>query len=210
MEQHAAISRILKLGVDPGKSFFLHVGGNQWYKNRLGVLRTFSNLQKRTERRAFKLVMVGKPWTDEMRKFILENGIRDSVLELIGVADEDLRALYSTAIMLLFPSLQEGFGWPIVEAQACGCPVATSNRAPMNEVAGDAAIYIDPEDPSSAAEVLNDALDKLADIREWSLQNAERFKSGMVDSYISVYRKVCSETPVRHRVHQTAGNILQL
>ena len=106
------------------------------------------------------LVMVGKPWTAEMRRFILEHGMSDVTMELTGVDNEDLRALYSTATMMLFPSLQEGFGWPIVEAQACGCPVATSGRSPMDEVGGDAAIYIDPENPESAAAVLKARLSR--------------------------------------------------
>ena len=56
---------------------------------------------------------------------------------------------------MLFPSFQEGLGWPILEAQACGCPVATSGRSPMNEVGGDAAIYIDPDSPASADNTKN-------------------------------------------------------
>ena len=140
METTEAASRLRKLFVDPGQSFLLHVGGNQWYKNRLGVLRIFALLRKLTTPETLTLVMVGKPWTTEMRRFVANNGLANVTLELTAVADEDLRALYSTATLLLFPSLEEGFGWPIVEAQACGCPVATSRRSPMDEVAG-AAIY---------------------------------------------------------------------
>jgi glycosyltransferase involved in cell wall biosynthesis len=141
--------------------------------------------------------MVGKPWTAEMRQFILENRMGEVTLELTGVADEDLRALYSTATMLLFPSLQEGFGWPIVEAQACGCPVATSRRSPMDEVGGNAAIYVDPENPESAAAILHQALPGLAGMRESSMANAARFRSGMVDSYLSLYERVCNEKAAR-------------
>ena len=103
------------------------MGGNQWYKNRLGVLRIFSILTKLPVGGSLKLLMVGKPWTLEMRRFVLEHGLSDATLELTGVAEEDLRALYSMASVMIFPSFQEGFGWPIIEAQACGCPVATSN-----------------------------------------------------------------------------------
>jgi glycosyltransferase involved in cell wall biosynthesis len=190
MEMSEAEPRLRRLSVQPDQPFLLHVGGNQWYKNRMGVLRIFSLLRQLSSSQDLKLVMVGKPWTDEMRRFVTENGLSRSTSELKAVADEDLRALYSTATLLLFPSLEEGFGWPIVEAQACGCLVATSNRSPMDEVAGDAAIYLDPENPTLAATTLKGALDRLAINREASLRNAARFKSGMVDAYIALYEKV--------------------
>ena len=197
MARCEAEKRLSKLSVNPSQPFILHVGGNQWYKNRLGVLRIFSVLRKLSTGQALKLVMVGQPWTTEMRQFISENRMSDLTLELPGVANEDLRALYSTATMMLFPSLQEGFGWPIVEAQACGCPVATSNSSPMNEVGGEAAIYIDPENPGSAASILNRALEGVSEMRAPSLANAARFRSGMIDSYLSLYKKVLKDKTAR-------------
>lgn len=192
MEEREAAIRVRKLGIDVVQPFLLHIGGNYWYKNRLGVLRIFSALRQLTPGRTFSLVMVGQPWTAEMRQFVLDHNLGNAARVLTGVANEDLRALYSTATMMLFPSLQEGFGWPIVEAQACGCPVATSKRPPMEEVAGAAAIYINPENPESAAASLRVALERVADMREACLLNAARFRSGMVEKYLSVYEKVCS------------------
>jgi glycosyltransferase involved in cell wall biosynthesis len=199
MEQHEAVARIRKLHVDPSRPFLLHVGANQWYKNRLGVLRIFFAFRKLTVEQDLKLVMVGKPWTAEMRRFVAENQLADVTLELTGVAGEDLRALYSTALMLLFPSLQEGFGWPIIEAQACGCPVLTSNRAPMDEVGGSGAIYIDPENPELAAATIKCSLMKLSGLRELGLQNAARFSQpAMIDAYVFLYeraqRQLCAST----------------
>ena len=191
METDEAASRLQQLGIDPNQRFLLHVGGNQWYKNRLGVLRIFSILTKLAVGGSLKLLMVGKPWTLEMRRFVLEQGLSNATLELTGVAEEDLRALYSMASMMIFPSFQEGFGWPIIEAQACGCPVVTSNRSPMNDVGGNAAIYIDPDNPESAAAAVQRTLCGVAGIRELSLANAARFEgSGMIDSYLSLYDKV--------------------
>jgi glycosyltransferase involved in cell wall biosynthesis len=194
MSRDEAMARIHKLRIDLGRTFFLHVGGNQWYKNRVGVLRIFSSLRKQIPQQNPKMVMVGKPWTDDMRRFVSENGLKDVTFELPGIQDEDLRALYSTAAMLLFPSLDEGFGWPIIEAQACGCPVLTSGRPPMDEVGGTAAVYVDPENPEAAAAAVVLALNKAADLREASLQNAARFSSSaMIQGYLSLYEKVCSE-----------------
>jgi glycosyltransferase involved in cell wall biosynthesis len=197
MATYDAKLRLRKLSVEPSQPFILHVGGNQWYKNRLGVLRIFAVLRKFSTGRALKLVMVGEPWTKEMRDFISENGMGDLAMELTGVANEDLRALYSMATMMLFPSLYEGFGWPIVEAQACGCPVATSNQSPMDEVGGDAAIYIDPKAPESAAAILKQALERASCMRQPSIANAARFRTGMIDSYLSLYHRVLKEKTAR-------------
>jgi glycosyltransferase involved in cell wall biosynthesis len=193
MHEFEAVRRLRNLRLDPNRPFLLHVGGNQWYKNRLGVLQTFSRLRNLTGRQTLRLVMVGKPWTTEMRQFVLENSMTDLTTELVAVADEDLRALYSTATMMLFPSLHEGFGWPIIEAQACGCPVATSKRPPMDEIAGRAAIYIDPENADSAAAILHQSLAGVSDLRESSIANAARFRSGMIEGYLSLYEKLCRE-----------------
>ncbi len=88
MEKSEAAERLRRLSVDPSQPFLLHVGGNQWYKNRLGVLRTFSSLRKCSAGHTLKLVMVGKPWTTEMREFSSENGMSDLTLELTGVGNE--------------------------------------------------------------------------------------------------------------------------
>jgi glycosyltransferase involved in cell wall biosynthesis len=193
MDKREAVRRLRKLSVDPQQPFLLHVGGNQWYKNRLGVLRIFSLLRKLANGHGLKLVMVGKSWTAEMRQFIREKGMSDCTLELTRVADEDLRALYSMATMMLFPSLQEGFGWPIVEAQACGCPVAVLRRSPMDEVAGNAGIYIDSESPWASSAIVNQALEKIAGMRDLSIANAARFRSGMIEDYLTLYDRVRSE-----------------
>ncbi len=184
-----------KLGVGSTQPFVLHVGGNQWYKNRLGVLRIFSALRQHTPGRDFRLVMVGKPWTPEMRQFVLHHQLERVVAELIEPTEQELQALYSTATMLLFPSLQEGFGWPIIEAQSCGCPVVTSNRPPMNVIGGDGAIYIDPDDVKLAAVTIVGSLSRLRETREAGLRNAERFSTPrMIYAYADLYRKLV-ETP---------------
>ena len=68
-------------------------------------------------------------------------------IRFIGfVPDEDMAALYSAADAFLFPTLYEGFGIPVIEAQSCGTPVLTSNVSSLPEVGGDAAVYVDPYD----------------------------------------------------------------
>jgi hypothetical protein len=79
----------------------------------------------------------------------------DVTVSLLRLSDEQLRAAYSGAIALVYPSLYEGFGLPIVEAMACGCPVITCRVASIPEVAGDAVIYVDPGKPDELASALD-------------------------------------------------------
>jgi glycosyltransferase involved in cell wall biosynthesis len=191
MNREQAAGRLRKLGIPANREFVLHVGGNQWYKNRLGVLQVFARLRARTTVENLSLIMVGKPWTEQMRQFARSQKIEESALELVGVAEEDLRALYSSAEVLLFPSLEEGFGWPIAEAQACGCPVVTTNRAPMTEVGGTAAIYIDPCDHESSADAVASAIGSRAALHGQNIQNAARFKATtMIENYLDLYCRV--------------------
>lgn len=98
------------------------------------------------DERATKLVLAGsRGWlSDEIYQLPKKLGIDDKVKFLGYVPDKDLPTLYSGARAFLFPSLFEGFGLPVLEAMACGCPVLTSNTSSLPEVAGDAAILINP------------------------------------------------------------------
>jgi glycosyltransferase involved in cell wall biosynthesis len=198
MAPQESIERLRTLGVDPTKPYLFHVGSNSWYKNRLGAMKIFARLVQRSAvPTEMKLIMAGKPWTMPMREFVATSGLANRIIGVAEVSNEDLRALYSSAVAFLFPSLQEGFGWPIIEAQACGCPVITTNRAPMNEVGGDACIYLDPEDPVQAAKVVARELPGLSQRRQVSLSNAARFNtSTMIRQYLDVYESLLKEPPV--------------
>jgi len=177
-----------RLGLPEGQKYFLHVGGNQWYKNRTAVVRIFAELAGMAEFEAAKLVMAGKPLPPSLRELIAQLGLTDRVIEALDTANEELEALYSSALALVFPSLEEGFGWPIAEAQACGCPVAVTNRPPMTEVAGDAAIFIDPEDPAGAAQLVRDGLARREELRQAGFLNVARFDEAKIaDAYCAAY-----------------------
>ena len=134
--------------------YFLSVGTVQPRKNLARLIEAFSLFvirysQKNDKRQTtndLRLVIVGsKGWlSDEIYKLPKKLGIEDRVKFLGYVPDEKLPALYSGAEALVFPSLFEGFGLPILEAQACGCSVITSNLSSMPEVAGKGAILVDP------------------------------------------------------------------
>jgi glycosyltransferase involved in cell wall biosynthesis len=171
--------------------YLLHVGGNQWYKNRAGLIDTYAALVARLPG-APPLVIVGKPLTRELTAAIAARSLQGRVVAVPAVGDRELAAFYSRAVLLLFPSLAEGFGWPVLEAMACGCRVVTSSRAPMTEVGGDAATYIDPEQPESAAAIVEAVLHEADAERQRrvddGLSRASRFSSrAMAHAYLSIY-----------------------
>jgi glycosyltransferase involved in cell wall biosynthesis len=89
---------------------------------------------------------------------------------------------------LLFPSIEEGFGWPILEAQACGCPVITNRRPPMSEVAGKGAILIDPSDIEASASTILLGLKDRERLRAEGFRNLERFDpEAIAEQYFAFY-----------------------
>ena len=92
---------------------------------------------------------------DKYKELCCSLGIEDSVLFINSVSDEDLVALFNGCYCFVFPSLYEGFGLPIIEAMNCGAPVLTSNLSACPEVAGDAAILVDPNNPDEISDGLN-------------------------------------------------------
>lgn len=155
--------------------FFLHVGSGHPRKNRSAVLHIFSELRQRATFSDTYLIFVGPPPDDAMRQIMEENDLDSRVVIVDDAPLPLLTALYSGAEALIFPSLNEGFGWPVVEAQACGCPVFASNLPPMPEVGGKAAVYIDPQDHFQTAEAIANA--NLDEMRSAGLTNAARFQS---------------------------------
>jgi glycosyltransferase involved in cell wall biosynthesis len=186
-----ARSRLRALRAEESWRYFLHVGGNQWYKNRPGVVHIFGALASLPQFAGHHLILAGKPWPRELRATVEQYKLTARVHEWIDVSNEELRALYSGAEALIFPSLQEGFGWPIAEAQACGCPVFTSNRPPMTEVGGSAAVYIDPGCPLEAAQVIAERISDSDGLARRGLENAKRFAAeAMSTGYLDVLYKL--------------------
>jgi glycosyltransferase involved in cell wall biosynthesis len=191
----ARVAAILQArGLDPAHAtlrqggYLLNIGGGQWYKNRPGLLRIYAALRGGMAP-APALLLVGKPLEAADASLARDLGLAPHLLQVSGVSNADLAALYSAAEGLLFPSLEEGFGWPVAEAQACGCPVFTSNRAPMTEVGGDAACYVDPTRPDAAAGAMIGAWpDRPALVRR-GLERARHWSvPAMLERYEACYR----------------------
>jgi len=141
LEEAYARTLLEKAGIRKA-GYLLHVGGTQWYKNRALMVRTFIELRNGTSH-APPLVIVGPPLDSAMKKRLKDACLTGAVTVLTGISDGTLRALYSMAAALVVPSVAEGFGWPILEAQACGCPVAATNTEPLRTTSGGAAIHVD-------------------------------------------------------------------
>jgi glycosyltransferase involved in cell wall biosynthesis len=179
--------------IAPGR-YLLHVGGNQWYKNRSGLIAIYAALVS-ADCGVPPLLLAGKPLPSELRQEIDTRQLGDRVFEVTDLEDADLAALYASARLLLFPSLAEGFGWPVLEAMACGCRVVTSDRAPLTEVAMDAGTYIRPESPVEAAGQIHAVLREPESVRalkvQAGLKRASHFTlDRMAGAYLDVYRGV--------------------
>lgn len=193
LDPAARIPLLKQLGLAPAEPYFLQVGANHWYKNRAAAIHIFAELRRFAPHASTRLVMAGGPMTAELESAARQHGVRDAILAIPGPTHQQLQALYSGALAMLFPSREEGFGWPIVEAQACGCPVAIADRPPMNEVAGSAAILIEPGDPRSAAQGIARALNDAARLRDQGLQNAAHYTADrMLDQCETLYREITS------------------
>ncbi len=142
MPEAAALRQLHSAGLpDASRGIVLHISGGQWYKNVAGAIRIYAAYARgRTDPLALWLVGV-RPGAAE-RAALAEVPTQGRVLFPRGLDHDSLQATYSVARVLLFPSHAEGFGWPIVEAQACGCPVITTDDAPMNEIGGPATRYL--------------------------------------------------------------------
>jgi alpha-1,3-rhamnosyl/mannosyltransferase len=136
--------------------YVLYVGSNKPHKNLVRLVEAWARMQPRS----FPLVIAGS-WSEaypEVRPRIEELGLRNAVRLVGPVREEDLPALYSGALLFTFPSEYEGFGLPVLEAMACGVPVIAAHVSSLLEVAGDAAVFVDPQDPDALARSMDELL----------------------------------------------------
>ena len=178
-----------RCGSAPGwarNGYILHVGGEAWYKNRPGVLRIYREIRERLGCDSPDLLMVGPP----------VGTVTEGVHFLPGITDAELAELYRNAALLLFPSFYEGFGWPVVEAQACGCPAVITGTPPLTEAGGNAAVWItDPRDIGAATDQVIEVLREAPTVRKERVfagyRNARKFsRDRMIARYLELYTSV--------------------
>ncbi len=132
----------------PQNPFLLMVGSSLPRKNRRLALRLMLELGDDSP---YKLVFAGAPLDSSDKAFITDHHLSSKVHVIVRPSHALLNYLYCLSHALLFPSFAEGFGWPLIEAQACGSPVIASTTTSIPEVAGDAALYADPDDVATFA-----------------------------------------------------------
>jgi len=182
---HSEKVRAVHLGVDPifgqfddsraedrrkhyclPSQFLLNVATIEPRKNLIKLIDGYS-IYKRRALNPLPLILIGKDGFQS--KLIHERAERSDVsthIRFLGyVPDEDISQLYGLASGLVYPSLYEGFGLPVIEAMLSGCPVITSNRTSLPEVTGDAAILVDPDDSLSISQAITNLCNDL-DLRQ--------------------------------------------
>lgn len=149
----AGVKEQVKNEYTDGKEYFLYIGAIHPRKNLVNLLKAFSIFKKR-QKSGFKLVLAGRlAWKyDSFIQSLRRYKYRDDVIMLGYLSEDDLVRITGSAYALVYPSLLEGFGVPVIEAMKSCVPVITSLHSSMQEIAGDAALYADANNPDDIAD----------------------------------------------------------
>jgi glycosyltransferase involved in cell wall biosynthesis len=145
------------------KSFFMFIGTLKERKNVLGVVDAFCEFKKNTNY-PHKLIIVGKNnqnsvYVRKLNELINKEHLMDDIIFTNHITDREVLYLYENATALIFPSLLEGFGFPILEAFDCNTPVITSNLSSLGEIAGEGALLVDPLDKLQIANAMKNIIE---------------------------------------------------
>lgn len=184
----------LDVKYDLPEKFILAVGNLEHRKNQLAILKAIkiSNIE-------VPIVFIGKPtvYSESLLKFIIENKMNNLVKFLNNVPRNDLAGLYQKAVLSIYLSVFEGFGLPVIESMASGCPVITSNVSCLPETAGKAAILCDPGNIEEIGEKIKLIFESESVRNKLILKGLERAKLFHPEDYshnlISLYSKILSE-----------------
>jgi len=161
------------------KPYVFSVGTIEPRKNYALLLRAYARMLKKMKDAPILAIAGGKGWLyDDIFAEVVRCGLKERVRFLGFVPDSDLPALYRGAALFVFPSLYEGFGFPPLEAMACGCPVVCSNASSLPEVVGDAAVLAPPTDEAHWARAIRNTLNDSAlrqKMKQRGLAQAARF-----------------------------------
>lgn len=169
--------------------YLLHLGSDAWYKNRRAILGLFKEISKSDPK--VSLVIIGPTFSGESIRSAGIGALENRIHYLSGLSDAALRGLYQNAELLLFPSIIEGFGWPILEAQACGTPVLTCATSPMSELNASDSLIIDG-DPTT---------------REWHQSAAAACTRHLLSSHLE--KAELSESCIAFSRHFALDSVIQ-
>ena len=187
MEATQARALLAKAKFDFAKPFLLHVGSGLPRKNRVLLLDMMASVGERWQG---NVCFAGEAVDAALLQHANSLGLQERIISMIKPAHDTLVALYSTCTAFIFPSYSEGFGWPIIEAQACGAPVVASCVDPMTEVSGGAALHADPSVPKAFGDALLTLQNPLtrATLVQRGLANSNRFEPAhMIQAYLNLY-----------------------
>ncbi len=162
----------------PPQNYFLYVGRHDPHKNLQRALRAFAQVRDRHEVEFWLAGPQDTRFTPQLQQLARELGVTEAIKFLSYVPDDDLLRLFNQALGFVFPSLWEGFGLPVLEAMACGTPAIASNRSSLPEVAGDAAILVNPLNVSELATAMGELVDNSAtrsQLRQAGIARAAQF-----------------------------------
>ena len=185
---------------DLPERFIFCLGNTDPRKNVAGMLRAMSILRKQGKLTVNVLFLgIDRNYLSQLIKGIDDPVLLEHALFTGYVPEADLPVLYSLAEIFIYPSLREGFGIPILEAMSCGTPVITSNTSSMPEVAGEAALLIDPYDPEDIARSMDTLLNDPVMQSELSARGLERVRNfswlNSAKKTLDVYNEIKREIP---------------
>lgn len=191
--------------------YVLHVGIPAPRKNVVRLVEAFAGLHERLPE--YRLVLVGRSakHMPEVAAAVDRLGLADSVSLIGHVRDDDLPAIYGAASLFVLPSLYEGFGLPLLEAMACGTPIACADATSLPEVAGDAAVLFDPLDVPAMTAAMARVLTEPQLAQTLSRRGLERVRDysweRTAEKTIDVYRQVMREpSPAVNRPRWTSAD----
>lgn len=144
-----------ELGKKHDYGFILYLGKRKYYKGFDTLLSAFNRWDNKNE---IKLLVVGSSWSKEEEDFITQNNLKNQIILLNGVDDDQLCDLYNQTQAFVYPSLYEGFGIPLLEAMSCGCPIVASQIPSTLEVAQEIPYYFEPGNVEGLINALNKAI----------------------------------------------------
>ncbi len=202
--EKACAERVSSSVVPPGQRFFLVLGGGSQNKNHVGAVSAFAKAFRVSDGIHLLVIERARTLPRELRQALRHSQLEERINVRAEVRTEELIALYNRAEALVFPSLYEGFGLPVLEAMACGCPVICSNVTSLPEVVGDAALSFAPQDENGIAQAMRRVVAD-ADLRQSlsarGIQRAAMFDwKRMAIETVSIYREIATWLPASQSV----------
>lgn len=203
-----------RLGLSSSRRYVLTVGQNAPYKNHAGALAAFASAFGTREDIDFVLVQRRTQGVDQLRGQAEALGLGARVHFLSALTRDELVMLYGSAVALLHPSICEGFGNPLAEAMACGCPVVTSDRSAMPEVTAGAALLVDPYDVRAIAAALRRVVDDPELAADLSARGIARAKdlswTAFAEANVGLYRETIRQRAVGARRVRDTNELARL